>query len=124
MMSTTNLGVYNALTNEGLPCYDAVMALGTTQTTAFGIQQQWTRVIAGAASSGVVLPSVLSEVAQIVPYFVTNDGPNTILLYPAPGEKQNGTLNATLSIVAGATGVAIPMGNKIGTVDWRSASVT
>jgi len=123
-MSTTNIGIYACEGNDGFPCHDAVIAQGATQGTSHRLKSQFTRIVGGAANTGVVLPSILSGEATIGKYMVMNDGPNTIKVYPSIGENQGGAANAALSIPAGQSGVFFPVANsKGGTVDWRGGVI-
>jgi hypothetical protein len=59
---------------------------------------------------------------------VVNDSPNTINVYPAVGEKTNGSLNTAAAITAGASGFFIPVLNSANnypsTLDWRTAVIS
>ena len=123
-MSTTNVAIYACEGNDGYACHDGVIAQGSTQATARRIYSQFTRVIGGAANSGMVLPSVLTGEMTAGKYMVMNDGANAIKVYCTTGENHNGAGNAALSIPAGQTGVFYPVANsKGGTIDWRSAVI-
>ena len=112
-----NLGISGFLVN------DDNIAIGATQGTAWRAGGQLTRIIGGVSNAGLVLPSILSgEAAWLT--FVINDGLNTYKIYPSTGESMGGTLNASLSIPAGQSGIFVPVFNsKGGTTDWRSAVI-
>jgi hypothetical protein len=120
-MSVNNTALLFNLAMQGFLVNDGNIAQGSTQASAIRINGDLIRIVGGATNSGLLLPSVLScEAAWIT--FIVNDGPNTVKIYCAPGENQNGVANAALSIPAGQAGVFSPILNsKGGTINWSSA---
>jgi len=121
-MSTNNDAIKYCQAMDGYSCYDGVIAQGSTQATAFRVQGQYTRVVGGAAASGIILPAIGTGEMTAGKYMISNDGPNAIRVYCAAGENHNGSSNAFLSIPAGQTGVFYPVPNHHGgTLNWTSA---
>jgi len=124
-MSVNNLAIYYDQAMDGYQCFDDVIAQGASQATAVRAPGQWTRVTGGAASSGIILPSIGTGEVTCGKYCVMNDGANAILVYCALSEKHNGVNNASLSIPAGSTGIFYPVPNHHGgTLNWVSAVFT
>jgi hypothetical protein len=128
-MSAVNIAAIFCAGTDLNPIHDDLLGAGTTQAGATPIRQRVSRVIGGAGNSGLVLPAIGTGEATISPYWVINDGPNTIKVYCALGEKMNTSLNASLSLTAGQTGVFIPVGNQIAAaanapLDWKSAAIS
>ena len=124
-MSTNNGAINYDQAMDGYSCFDGVIAQGSVQGTAFRIQGQYTRVVGGAANSGVILPAIGTGEFTAGKYVVMNDGPNAIRVYCAASENHNGGNNAFLSIPAGSTGIFYPVPNHHGgTLNWVSAVFT
>ena len=123
-MSLVNLA---AIRNAGflrLPMNDNIAALNaSSQSTAYCMPGQLNRVTSSVANGSVVLNSILTE-EQNGMVILINDSANAVLVYPTTGEKQNGTLNASLSVAAAATAVFFPVYNDQGGPDWRSAVIS
>jgi hypothetical protein len=125
-MSTTTVAAIYDLAMSGFFINDSNIAQGSTNVTAVRINGECIRVVGGASNAGIVMPAILSGEALSVPYFVINDGPNTIKVYASSGESINGSALATanLSIAAGAIGVFFPVPNHHGgSTDWRCAAI-
>lgn len=97
----------------------------TTQAGATAIIGEAVRVTRGPTiGNSLVLKSVLSGDASPMT-FVVNDGPNSINVYPAPGEFNNGTQNQVLAVPAGQSGIFIRVPNNLAgsSSGWRSAVI-
>lgn len=106
----------------GVPL-DEVVPQGTVQGTAWGIKRSC-RVNKSATDAGIILPSILSGEAE-APVIVINDSANTLKVYPAAGEKLNGSLNTAVSVTTGQVFMAFPDFNFLGgTLDWRGAAIS
>jgi hypothetical protein len=125
-MSVANDSLLYSLGLAGFPVTDAQSAPVTSQTTGTPIIGDAFRVISAVANGACILKSSLSnEACPLV--FVVNDSGSTIKVFPSPGENQGGSLNASLSIPSGQSGifVRVPVqvqkgGGGGGTADWRS----
>ncbi len=130
-MSTTNDSARYDLAQLGLVEFDGLSCNNTTQATATALLGEINRVVISAAANGAaVLKSVLSNEAPPICY-VINDSANTIKVFPFTGENINGSLNTSLSVVAGglACFFRVPpllskSGGGGGTNDWRGAAIT
>jgi len=76
----------------------AVTALGTTGPTAYPIGQPITKVTTTAASTGVILPVINVTIGDT--FEVSNDGANTLTVYPPAG----GTIDAGATKTIAAAG--------------------
>ena len=58
---------------------------------------------------------------------VVNDSAGAIIVYPAVGEKTNGSANAGVSIASGASGLFLPVLNSPqnypSPLDWRTTTL-
>jgi hypothetical protein len=123
-MSTANTALLYNLALEGFTVADDLQAgAAGTQGGANRLPSQLNRCTLAAANGSFILPAILSgDAAWIV--FLVNDSGNTNKVFPAIGENLNGTLNASLSIPAGQSGIFVPVPNgKGGTIDWRSSAI-
>jgi hypothetical protein len=129
-MTVANDSLLYNLALAGFPVTDDQSAGLTTQTTGTPIIGDAFRVTTSAGANGAcILKSSLSnEACPLV--FVINDSPNTIKVFPTPGESQGGSANASLSIPAGQSGIFVKVpvlvqkgGGGGGTTDWRSAVI-
>jgi hypothetical protein len=73
------------------------------------------------AGDSAVLPSLLWKEAMTGSIIVVNDGTNAMSVFCWPGDTLNGTLNASLSIAAGACGIFIKVDLIGAPLDWRGA---
>jgi hypothetical protein len=97
------------------------------QATAMRLNNTYSRCTKAAANASFILPSIgTGEANEIM--MVINDSASTINIYPAVGEKNNGSANGAITIAAGTTGVFVPVLNSVynypSTLDWRSASIS
>src|SRR5689334_6044377 len=118
-MSAINLAIQNYLqlpTNDN--CQSSVTA---TQTGAPVLPGAKNRITAGASTQSFCLEAITTGEAGQDIVWVINDGPNQANIYPAVGEKMNGTTNATQTIAAGATGIFVRIRNP--NPDWRSNTI-
>jgi hypothetical protein len=127
-MSLANSALLNSLALQGTPLQDCETAGGATGSTvqagATAIIGTAIRVLRGAAGTSLIQKSVLSgDAAPQV--FVINDGPNSINVYPAPGEFNNGTANQVLACPAGQSQTWIRVPNNLAgsSSGWRSCVV-
>jgi hypothetical protein len=70
-----------------------------------------------------VLPSLAGHEAFAREVVVINDGANALAVFPWPGDKLGGVLNASLNVPSGSVAVFL----KIDTgsaQDWRSAIIS
>jgi hypothetical protein len=90
------------------------------------------RVLSCVSGGAVLLPSMLNmdEGPDVV--FVINDSANALLVFCAPGETMNGSLNGSQSIAAGGFGVFLVKAPNVSyqmqsvqtvssVYDWRAA---
>jgi hypothetical protein len=102
---------------------DEIVPQGSVQATAWGIKRSC-RVNGAALNAGLILPSLLTGEAE-APIVVVNDSAQSIKVYPALGEKINGTLNTAVTLTTGQVIVLFPDFNFLGgTVDWRGAAIS
>jgi hypothetical protein len=80
--------------------------------------------LSGAAANSFILDRILSGEAADELIFMINDSANTINVFPAVGENQNGAANAGLAIAAGRSAIFVRIPNDQGGPDWRSAVIT
>lgn len=127
-MSLANDSLRNSLALQGWVIDDDQTAGGTTGSTvqagATAIISEGIRVLRGAAGTSLVLKSVLSGDAAPMT-FVINDGPNSINLFPAPGEFNNGGANQVLAVPAGQGAICIRVPNNLAGASsgWRSSVI-
>jgi hypothetical protein len=129
-MSTANDAVLVALGQNAFPVNDCLGAPNAnSQSTGTRCGSPVNRFTTSVSNGSAVLPSILSGEAEAM-VFVINDSPNTIKVFCASGDSQNGSLNASLSIGTGTSGVFFKVGalhskggGGGGTTDWRSANI-
>jgi hypothetical protein len=81
------------------------------------------RFVFAAPGASCVLPSLSGHEATSRMMFVINDAPNSLAVFPWPGDSLNGTLNGSLSVPIGTVAILL----KIDTgalLDWRGAILT
>src|SRR5215831_13868110 len=123
-MSTASAAAVFSMRLIGVPL-DEVTPQGSVQGTAWPLKRS-SRVNGAASNAGVILPSLLTGEAE-APIVVVNDSANTIKVYPALGEKVNGSLNTAVSLTTGQVIVLFPDFNSPtggGTLDWRGAAIS
>jgi hypothetical protein len=120
-MSTASVAaVFNCGRVLNIPL-DEVVPQGSVQGTAWSIKRSC-RVNNAAANAGVILPSILNGEAE-APIVVVNDSAQSIKVYPASGEKVNGSLNTAVTLTTGQCIFLFPDFNWLGgTLDWRGAA--
>jgi hypothetical protein len=122
-MSTTNYAVLQAFNSANV---EAVAGLPAAQGTATRLTHLLTRCTKAAATGSFILPSISTGEAN-EPMVVVNDTGVTINIYPAVGEKTNGSVNGVFAITTGASGICIPVVNSTynypSTLDWRCAVI-
>jgi hypothetical protein len=113
-MSTANDSLFYNLGMDGFICQDGIGAPNAnSQGTAWPLLSAATRVTTSVANGSLILKSILSGEASPNPLmWVINDSPNTIKVFPASGENQNGVANAALSIPSGQSGFFFPRGTQ------------
>lgn len=131
-MSTANDALLYNLGITGFPVFDDVLigAANITQALALPVFGELARVISSPATNGsMILKSSLSNDAPPLA-FVVNDSANTIRVFSFAGENLNGSLNGSLSIPSGQSGIFIKVppattkgGGGGGTTDWRAAAI-
>ena len=82
----------------------AISAAGTTQATATQTKASISVVSTVAASAGVILRSANGRSIELK----LNTGANTLTVYPAIGEKMNGTTNGSVQIATGKSALFVP----------------
>jgi hypothetical protein len=130
-MSTTNDAMLYNLGVDAFPVVDNLAAMNANaQNTATPLLGAANRVVTSVSNGSCILPSILSNASSNALLFVVNDSPNTIKVYPAAGENQNGVANATLSVPTGQSAIFMKVppatskgGGGGGTTDWRSAVI-
>ena len=104
-----------------------VVGVGTTQGTATKLTNALSRCTKSVGTGAFILPSILSGEAT-EPMYLVNDTGAAIFIFPAVGEKTNGTLNAGVSIAAGGFSFFVPVLNSPqtypSTLDWRGGVIT
>ena len=104
-----------------------VVGVAATQAAATKLTNQFSRVIKSVGSGAFILPAILSGEAT-EPMILLNDTGALVNLFPAVGEKTNGTLNGSVAIAAGAFAYMVPVLNSPqnypSTLDWRGAVIT
>lgn len=137
LMSIANDALLVTLGQNQFPVYDGLGSLVTTQAGATRLTGAVNRAVGTAAgvivaNGAFVLPSMLSLEADSSMVFVINDTSQTIKVFPATGETNGGTLNASTSIPTGQSGIFIRVygasvgkggGQGTATNDWRSAVI-
>lgn len=96
----------------------------TTQATATRINNALVQCRSGPGNGSLILPSILSGEANTI-VIVVNDLPTALYIYPAHGEKMNGTIDAPLAMGSGQVTIFMPILNSVGnpsTTDWHSAT--
>lgn len=89
-------------------------ATGSTQGTAYVLQNEFTEFTTVAASTGAILPasSVTTGIVAGDSFFVANLGANALSVYPPVGGNINGgTVNAAASVPAAKTAYFVAKGN-------------
>lgn len=133
-MSVANDALLVTLGQNQFPVYDGLSSTVAVQAGATRLTGAVNRVTGSAlqvANAAFILPPMASLEADSSMVFVVNDSAQTIKVFPNTGETQNGTLNASLSIGPGTSGIFIRVyGASIGkgggntqTNDWRSANI-
>jgi hypothetical protein len=128
-MSVTNFAVLFVVGGnlQGSFTTELVPGPAATQNTATRINSPLSRVLKSVSTGSLILPSILNGEANEM-MVVVNDSPNTINVYPAVGEKTNGSLNTAVSVATGASGVFVPVLNSANnypsTLDWRTAVIS
>lgn len=123
-MSTTNNAVMFVVGGNLQGSFTAELVGGpaATQNTATRINSPLTHVLKSPSTGSFILPSILNGEANEL-MWVVNDTGNTINVYPAVGEKTNGTPNAAFQITANIAAVFVPVLNSTAnypsTLDWR-----
>jgi hypothetical protein len=128
-VSVANDSLLYSLGLAGFPVTDNQSALLLTQATGVAVIGDAFRVTNSVSNGACVLKSSVSnESCPLV--FVVNDSPNTIKVFCSPGENLGGSLNASLSIPTGQSGifVRVPVqvqkgGGGGGTADFRAAVI-
>jgi hypothetical protein len=130
-MSLVNDSLLVMLGQEGFTNQECTAPNANSQNTGFRATAPVLRVTGGVANGSVVLPSQLSNEAANPIGWIINDSGNTIKLFPASGENQNGTLNASLSISNGQSAfyfkepaVTGKGGGTVGTTNWHSSTLS
>jgi hypothetical protein len=104
-----------------------VVGVAATQATATKLTNQFSRVIKSVGSGAFILPAIQSGEAT-EPMTLINDTGASVNLFPAVGEKTNGTLNGAVAIAAGAFAYFVPVLNSPqnypSTLDWRGNVIT
>ena len=122
-MSVTNNAIRAAL-GAGV---EVVAGPAAAQGTATKLTNAFCRAIGGVATGSFILPSILSGEATR-PITLVNDTAVAVGVFPAVGEKINGTLNTSIAVAAGASVILYPVLNSVlnypSTLDWRGAVIT
>ncbi len=130
-MSTANDALLYNLGLTGFPVYDDVFIATAqiTQALSVPVFGELTRVVSAPANGALILKSLLSNDAPPL-VFVVNDSAQTIVVFCFKGENLNGSLNGSLSIPSGQSGIFVRVpptaakgGAGVGTTDWRSAAI-
>lgn len=127
-MSLANDSLRNSLALQGWVIDDDQTAGGATGVTvqagATAVLGEGIRVTRGGAGASLVMKSVLSGDAAALT-FVINDGPNSINVFPAPGEFNNGGANQVLAVPAGQSAIFVRVPNNLAgsSSGWRSAVI-
>jgi len=129
-MSTTNDALLVALAADGFTVLDDLGAPNAAnQNTGTALPGPANRFTTSVATGSATLKSIISNECSFL-CFVINDSPNSMNVYPFPGEKMNGVANAAFAVPAGQSGffLRIPPtigrgGGGGGTNDWRPAVV-
>lgn len=124
-MSLINVSLKYNLAGTAVAFVDNLVgAANNVQAGATPLTSEVNRVTKSTASlNSFILKSILSGDASVMTY-VINDSANTVNVFPAVGENQNGVANAGLAVAAGASGVFCMVTNALGGPDWRSAAIT
>jgi hypothetical protein len=104
-MTTPGMAFFRALWNRtgaGTGIDNSVglglAALGTTQSTALALTDDWNQIITAAAGSGVVLPALAG--GQSI--FIANEGLNPVAVYPPIGSAIDAlSVNGAYSLTNG-----------------------
>jgi hypothetical protein len=125
-MSLVNTTLKNTLHMYRFVMNDNLAAAGNAvQTAATPVPGSASRcTLSGAAANSFILDRILSGEAADELIFMINDSANTINVFPAVGENQNGAANAGLAIAAGKSAIFVRISNDQGGPDWRSAVLT
>ncbi|SRR6266516_5795783 len=102
-----------------------LVPVGATQAAAAPIGNvEVVQIRQGVSNGGLILPSVLGLDASGIVY-ITNDGPNSINIYPAVGEVINAlAANAAIALVSGAVAVCVRIPRHLSTTHGRTAVAT
>lgn len=120
-MSTTNTALIGHLGREGYSLDDAKTAgTASSQSGANAITSQCSRITSAVANGSMILRSILSNDCPDM-CFVINDSAQAIKVFAFAGENVNGSLNASLTIAAGAFGLFSRIKS---TLDWRAAAIS
>ena len=96
-----------------------IVALGTTQATAFQLRAAKNYVGTTAASTGVKLPAPLAGATVTI----FNAGASPLTVYGYAGETIDGTAGATGVALANALRAVFECFNNAGTMVWISAQL-
>jgi hypothetical protein len=122
-MSIPGNALIEFLKAEGIALYDNLAGgPASAQSTALPLLAQANRVTSAIANASFQLKSLSTGEGDCA-VFVINDSTQTIQIYPAVGEKQNGVANAALAIPSTDIGIFFPVFNRLGGPDWRSAAI-
>jgi hypothetical protein len=125
-MSVTNQAVLFVLAVGSRQSVELVAGPAAAQATATRLNNAVCRCTKGVSTGSFILPSILSGEANEV-IMLVNDTAVALNVYPAVGEKNNGSANAAISVAAGASGLFVPVlnsTNQLTTLDWRSAVIS
>jgi hypothetical protein len=127
-MSTTNFAILHLSSQaNGASTVEVASSVAAAQAGATRLTNTLSRVKQAVATGSFILPAIGSGEANREMLLI-NDSAGAINLYPAVGEKMNGTANAVLSIASGATGIAYPVlastYNYPSPLDWRAAVIS
>ena len=122
-MSTTNNAV---LFNAQSANVEAVAGPAAAPGTATRLTNALTRCTKAVSTGSFILPSIgTGEASENM--WVVNDSAVTVNIYPATGEKTNGSANGAFAVTTGLTGVCVPVLNSPNnyptTLDWRCALI-
>jgi len=127
-MSPTKNAILTLGARQGsAPITEPASSVAAAQAGATRVNGAICRVKLAVATGSFILPSIGSGEAMTA-MTVVNDTAVAINVYPAVGEKMNGSANTALSVASGASGVFFPVLNSVlnypTTLDWRAAVVS
>jgi hypothetical protein len=111
---------------NGFVLIDNLTALANnTQTGAASLPGKMSRcTVSTGTTNSFVMDSILSGTSTDDYVWFINDSANSVNVFPAIGENQNGAANAVLAVAAGKAAVFVRIPNDQGGPDWRSAVIT